>query len=120
MATVKQDFLDEDQLKPGSPQVFCTQEKHQARPYLLDAGQDMVQGFNLIPQFIHRQLATTAPGFLWAETPEPSGHTLQSTSSRLLIPRPTNQSLDVRLECQDGSLSLLLLHRELLYQQCLL
>lgn len=117
MAMIKQYLLDEDQLKPGSPRVFCIQEKHQARPYLLDASQDMVQRFNFIPQFIHRLLAATAPGFLWAETLEPSGHT-STAKHHLPVPHflPTNQSLDVRLECQDGSLSLFFLCREFLYQ----
>lgn len=117
MAMIKQYLLDEDQLKPGSPQVFCIQEKHQARAYLLDASQDMVQRFNFIPQIIHRQLAATAPGFLWAETLELSGHT-PTAKYQFPVPHfpPTNQLLDVRLECQDGSLSLFLLHRELLYQ----
>lgn len=77
----------------------------------------MVQRFNLIPQFIHQKLAAAAPGFLWAETPEPSRH---APMAKHLIPHPTNQSLDVRLECQDGLLSLFLLLGELLYQECLL
>lgn len=72
-----------------------------------------MQRFNLIPQFIYHQLATAAPGFLWAETPKSSSH---APMAQHLISHPTNQSLNVRLECQDGSLSLFLLLRKLLYQ----
>ena len=61
------------------PEAFCIQEEHQARPYLLDAGQDTVQGFNLIRQFIYHHLAPTALGFLWTESPEPSRHAPMAT-----------------------------------------
>lgn len=90
------------------PEAFCIQEEHKARPYLLDAGQDTVQGFNLICQFIYHHLAPTALGFLWTESPEPSRHDPMAKHPNLPPPQTSlwMSALSVKMDLSPSSFCL--------------